>query len=958
MKANLIQTHFNTGEVSPFMKGRVDTTKYAAGAEEVENLIPRPQGPLSRRPGTRHIDRTRDSTHKTRVIRFEFSVDQIYSLEFCGDGYIRFYRGDNWPLLTPLKTVTGAADAGDGFVLLTIAGHGWATGDRVWVEGVLGTTEANGHWRIEVVDANHIELVGVPFVHGYVSGGTAGRDYYEIGPTQYTDDDLDEIAYAQSGDVLFLVHPLYQPVELSRTSATTWEIHPFDNRDGPYMDYDDRDLRLQISNLSDTAEATSNNNVWAAGDVGKFFEYYTDGVFRLAKITAFTNAKKVTVNIVDIGQMKLPLHPQVKLQPKAKDVSRLPDGYGIGDILGAIRDARLAKDYFDRISPGGSVQDKTKLADPDGLDPQVVGALAGADWTADHQGVFGEGDKNKYFRLGLDTWMKISVIISSAKVTLAALPAAIVPINYPTNIVSITPNSRVYTARVTCLNPGALTIFTASDTDRHLRMNFQGRQVWMRITNNVSASVTDVQLYGDFPRHMQDASRIRNDGIADLWRFGSWSDTTGWPRAVTFHEGRLWFGGTASEPQTFWASRPNDFNKFSPTEPNSSVYDDNGLSFAILSTEVQTLAWMATGQVMLIGTLGGVWQVRASSSINDAITPTNISVKQQTNLGSRLGAMPVIAGVAVLYLSRSGRKLRELTYSFELDKWISRDVSIISEHMLRRGGTHGVELAYQQEPHGVIWVRLEDGTLAGMTYDKDQEVVSWHHHTLGQPINADNVPAVIESICCMTNALTGEDTLFMVVKRTFSGSIVRRQLEAMESEFYPTSDVDKDEAMYLDNAQSKHGTASSAITGAFNVEPGDEVHVIADGVYLGIFEVEVDSSILLTDPASTVHWGHFAEAWIKTLPPEGGSPFGSSAGRVKRIDGLVVRTWRTHSFSHGMLHDATLVETVLNNESLYSGDTRVSFEGTHDMQSGYFIVNAKPYPFYLLALMPTVHTQE
>jgi len=70
--------------------GRTDSPKYASGCEKMENFIALPHGGAKRRGGTRFINEVKDSTHTTRLIPFEFSVDQTYVLEF-GNNYIRFY---------------------------------------------------------------------------------------------------------------------------------------------------------------------------------------------------------------------------------------------------------------------------------------------------------------------------------------------------------------------------------------------------------------------------------------------------------------------------------------------------------------------------------------------------------------------------------------------------------------------------------------------------------------------------------------------------------------------------------------------------------------------------------------------------------------------------------------------------------------------------------------------------
>ena len=51
----LQQNSFAGGAISPRLYGRSDLAKYAASAEEIVNFIPRPEGGLMRRHGTRFL---------------------------------------------------------------------------------------------------------------------------------------------------------------------------------------------------------------------------------------------------------------------------------------------------------------------------------------------------------------------------------------------------------------------------------------------------------------------------------------------------------------------------------------------------------------------------------------------------------------------------------------------------------------------------------------------------------------------------------------------------------------------------------------------------------------------------------------------------------------------------------------------------------------------------------------
>jgi hypothetical protein len=69
------------------------------------------------------------------------------------------------------QSVTGAVAGNNNQIRLTVSGHGFVDDDTITVFGVTGTTEANGIWAIDVIDANHFELRDTKFVNAYVSGG-------------------------------------------------------------------------------------------------------------------------------------------------------------------------------------------------------------------------------------------------------------------------------------------------------------------------------------------------------------------------------------------------------------------------------------------------------------------------------------------------------------------------------------------------------------------------------------------------------------------------------------------------------------------------------------------------------------------------------------------------------------------------------------------------------------------
>lgn len=212
---------FSAGELSPEMYGRYDVDKYGTGCMIMKNWIIMPQGGAYKRPGTRFVAQGGKEAQKIRLIPFEFSTIQPYVLEF-GHLYMRVYK-DGALVLENGLTITGITQANPAQV--TVVGHGYATGQEVFLSGIGGMTQLNGRQvKITVTGANTFTLDGINSTgySAFTSGGTAAR-VYEIA-TPYQENDLATLYYAQTADVMTLCHKNYAPRELTRTGHTAWTL--------------------------------------------------------------------------------------------------------------------------------------------------------------------------------------------------------------------------------------------------------------------------------------------------------------------------------------------------------------------------------------------------------------------------------------------------------------------------------------------------------------------------------------------------------------------------------------------------------------------------------------------------------------------------------------------------------------------------------------------------------------
>ena len=130
------------------------------------------------------------------------------------------------------------------------------------------------------------------------SGGSA----VEIA-TPYLTAELFDIKFAQSADVMYIVHPNHAARKLSRTSHINWTLTQIDFTKGPMQDPNTTTTTLNpgqtavgtgVSLVASATTGINGGSGFASTDVGRFV--FLHGGY--AKITGFTNTTNVTIEIL------------------------------------------------------------------------------------------------------------------------------------------------------------------------------------------------------------------------------------------------------------------------------------------------------------------------------------------------------------------------------------------------------------------------------------------------------------------------------------------------------------------------------------------------------------------------------------------------------------------------------------------------------------------------------------
>jgi hypothetical protein len=235
MAEPLYQASFSAGELAPHLHGRTDLQKYRAGAKVMRNWYVDYRGGAGTRPGSLFVGLPKSQAAKPRLIPFKFSSAQTYVLVLDGGGNMRIATNGAFVTETAFA-ITAGAHANP--LTLTIPGHNYVVGDDVQISGVVGLARTNGvsgvngRTLVVTVVAGNVVTFADPIFGtinatawtAYSSGGSAARIYTVAHPWQAAD--LFALNFAQSADVIRVVHPNYTIYEIERHATTDWTIEP------------------------------------------------------------------------------------------------------------------------------------------------------------------------------------------------------------------------------------------------------------------------------------------------------------------------------------------------------------------------------------------------------------------------------------------------------------------------------------------------------------------------------------------------------------------------------------------------------------------------------------------------------------------------------------------------------------------------------------------------------------
>lgn len=445
------------------------------------------------------------------------------------------------------------------------------------------------------------------------SGGAA----YEI-VTPYAEDDLEDISFTQSADVLFLAHPDYPPRQINRFGDTDWTLTYFQFFNGPFRLPNTSNVTLAISATTGMAATlTAAAPAWVTATIYEVGDYVTETVTVykcLIKHTAGTFANDLAASYWEAATLAVfdDEHVGALFQ-----LHHYIEGQSANDALASVAAGTA-------ISCGGTWR-----------------LITHGTWT-------GKIQVEKSIDGGT-TWTCIRAFTSADDFNADT---------YGTEDTNGGTEPFQVRVNMTARTSGTCNADLSADPYLHSGI--------AKVTAFVDATEVTVNVERAFGS---------TDATAD-WAEGAWSFYRGYPSIVEFSpQDRLIFANNESEPQTYWASKVSNYYDFGVSNP---LVDSDAISSPLPSRELNGINGIIALRNIIALTTSGECSIESSDG--GPLTPSTLYNKIHGYEGS-YGVRPVVIGNRAIYVQRVGSMIRDIGWEFSEDVFKGSDISVFANHL-------------------------------------------------------------------------------------------------------------------------------------------------------------------------------------------------------------------------------------------------------------------------------------
>ena len=362
------------------------------------------------------------------------------------------------------------------------------------------------------------------------------------------------------------------------------------------------------------------------------------------------------------------------------------------------------------------------------------------------------------------------------------------------------------------------------------------------------------------------------------WMEQSYSELRGYPAAVGFHENRLWFGGTLSQPDTVWASKSGLFYNFDI----GTAQDDDALELVMSIGEVATIRHFVSNRDIHIFTAGSEFFIPTFE--NQPITPSNARVKRQTAFGSSFVRPQAFYG-ATIFSQIGGKMIRQFVFDDSQQAYKADPISLLSSHLISDPVQMCVISGAVNTAESFVFAQNFTGEIAVYNLNRVEGVAGWTRFETNGSFHS--VTAI-------------DNRVFAVIKTDLGSG----------TNSFVFTELNQNVSLDL-------GNTYSGSNGVFTVsnffENGAKVDVISATDYLGEFTVangQIDvSSVDASLSSCQVGFGFDVE--LKTNPIDVGTSIGPETGQPRSLSRVILDMSETLSVS---VNNKKLIIRKVNND--------------------------------------------
>lgn len=871
---------FDQGEVSPLADGRVDSAGYFRSCDTVRNMICRIQGPAERRTGSYHVAGAIDQAVAGRLIPFKYSADVSFALEL-GDYSMRFfYLGA--PVVAPELVVNGGMEA-----------------DSDWYDH--GTPTVNARSDAQAHGGDYARMFTVDAAQEGIQCDdwtTAAAGDLMASLFVYSDDSDAVLIRVRRGDNSGWAFEQTFPII---RDVWNW-IHFTWTETAPGG----------LGYVAALSPAGVTSGTWYVDDVT------VRPIYQI--VTPWAAADLALLKYRQVANAMYLVHPDYPVQ---KLVRTATVNWSLSEVDFAWGPFLDQNTSAVTISPDATTGSGIELTASGNLfEAGHVGALFALSHDAQVSDVFASDttgtdvtlQAGESFVVSLSgTWSATMYLARSYDGGSTWVDYAAYTANMSVELVNLE-DDVMWRWRMASFASGSCTA----------RIVLRDKKGYCKITAVNSATSADADVIEDFWATTATAK----------WSEGAFSPLRGYPRALSFFEGRLVLAGTAHHPSELYGSRVDDYESH-----ETGIDDDDAWSYILAGAEVNDIAWMLDGDILHIGTAGDEWRFGDASA---ATTPTFVNARRQTQYGSVLTLEAIKAGDTIIFVEDGGRSIRAVFYNYERDTYIAEALSDKAEHLFSQSTIAGQ--CFTARPVPMLWFCLADGSLRSASFDLQNKIVAFASHALGGD-------GAVESMCVLRGPY--HDELWLLVRRTIDGQTVRH-IEVV----WPRSWTDKADAYYVDAGLSFYAAAPTRyFTGLYHLE-GETVQVLADGAVHAPVTVQ-DGAVSLEYAVTTVHLGlgYVSELAPKRLEIQtgGGDTCQSRRlvfpqARIRLMDAMACKVGSSAANADSVTFRTTLTP-LGQSPDLFSGDVLANVHGGGE-NGRISIVCNQPVPLVVVAIMP------